>query len=65
MAVIKFQDIARAVPPPASESKAHNLRVAFELSELAIKLKGRRPSRGIQRYRSIEEASSRLDHVNR
>ena len=64
MPVIKFRDIAKAVPSPASESKADNLRLAFELSELAIKLKRPRAFRGIQRYRSIE-ASSRLDQVKR
>lgn len=57
MGVKKFRDIREVTDVPASPDPTKNLRLAFELSSLGLKLSRRPAFRGIQRYRSIEEAS--------
>lgn len=57
MGVRKFRSVedmpaARALTP----LKAENLRVACELSELALALHGRRLSSGVRKYKSIDDA---------
>ncbi len=57
--VRKMQDIAEAVTPPAAPLRAANLRSAFELSEICMRLGPRDRLRGVLRYRSIADASDR------
>lgn len=60
MPVEKFQDISATTPAPSSQDKADNLRTAFELSELSVKLSRGINLPGVRRFRSIEEASRAL-----
>lgn len=59
MPVRKMRDIAEATTPVAAPLQASNLRSAFELSELSLRLRARDRLRGVRRYRSIDAAQDR------
>lgn len=67
MPVSKWRDVSELPKPSAKTTPLENLRSAFELSYLCLKLSRRPLVPGITRYRSIEAASkhkgwdSRLD----
>jgi hypothetical protein len=56
MSVRKLHDISEATMPVLPPLRAENLRVAFELSVTAMRLKPSPRLRGVRRYASVEEA---------
>lgn len=56
MPVQRIRDIAEATAPVAEPLRPENLRAAFELSELCLRLHPRTLARGVRRYASIADA---------
>lgn len=56
MPVRKMRHVAEATSANAAPLQAENLRSAFELSELCLRLHRRDTLPGVRRYRSIEAA---------
>lgn len=54
MPVSKHRHITELGPPPVSESATENLRAAFELMDLCLRLHPWPPRRGVQRHRSVD-----------
>lgn len=59
MPVRKMRDIAEATAPLAPPLRAENLRIAFELSELSLRMRPHDTPRGVRRYSSIGDAQTR------
>lgn len=58
MPVRKFRSVeAIPPPPPRTPLDPRNLRIACDLSALAVRLRPRRFPPGLHKYRTVEEAS--------
>jgi hypothetical protein len=53
MPVSKYRSIDELGPPPAADSPADNLRMAFELMELCYHLHPWHTYTGVRKYRSV------------
>lgn len=66
MPIRKYRSVADMRPAARPRLDPENLRVACELSELALALHGRRLRPGVRKYRSPEEAyRGRLEEEKR
>ena len=52
-------------PPPRTPLDPENLAIVCALSEMCIKLSGRKPPPGLYKNRSLEEAHERLRRWDR
>jgi len=60
--VRKFRSVeAMPPPPPRAPLDPQNLKIACDLSALAVGLRPRRFPPGLHRYRTVEEASRRRE----